>query len=448
MFPACLSARRMSTPAPHDAFPTPGNDLDAVALQLAQLRLGPDGSAWHAFADGADRVIRALGLGRLGVWLFSEDRMAIRSYLVVQPSGGERFAGTILRRRDFPTYFAALDEHPVICVDDARESPLTSELGASYLEPIGIGAMLDAPIYREGRTVGVVCHEHIGGTRRWSEGERHVAALVAQAFARLVEESERQDAESRIGAAHGQLERLERMAALARLAAGVAHDFRNVLHGINIVSETIRDECGGNASVAGFATDIQRSVQRGEALVQSLLAFGQETPSAPVVLDVGGALRSMERLLTLSVGSRITLTLRVAERIGRVFIDPRELERVLVNLVLNARDAMPTGGTLDVSVRDTINGEVARYAPPDTPGVHDASWLVIELKDSGIGIAPDVVPRLFEPFFTTKGERGTGLGLPIVEQLIRSAGGHVAVESALGAGATFRLFLPCTAPPA
>ena len=438
----------MSTPAPHGEVPATSSDVDLVALHLSQLRLGPDGSAWHAFADGAVRVIQVLGIGRLGIWLFSEDRMAIRSYLVVQPSGGERFAGTILRRRDFPAYFAALEEHPVICADDARQSPLTSELTASYLEPIGIGAMLDAPIYREGRTVGVACHEHFGGPRQWSEGERHIAALVAQTFARLVEEAERHDAESRIGAAHGQLERLERMAALARLAAGVAHDFRNVLHGINIVSETIRDECGSNALVAGYATDIQRSVQRGEALVQSLLAFGQETPAAPVVLDVGAALRSMERLLTLSVGSRITLTTRIAERIGRVFIDPRELERVLVNLVLNARDAMPTGGTLDVSVRGTVNGELARHATEGTPGANDASWIVIELKDSGVGIEPDVLPHLFEPFFTTKGERGTGLGLPIVDQLIRSAGGHVAVESTAGTGATFRLYLPCMAPPA
>lgn len=413
--------------------------LEAAQLRLAHLRLADDGDAWSAFAAGAEDVVRTLGIGRLGIWLFTGDRMAIRSYLVVQPSDDEMFEGALLHRRDFPTYFSALEAQHVVCADDARTSPLTVELVTSYLAPLGIGALMVAPIYREGRVVGVACHEHLGGARQWTDAERHVAASVAQTFARLSEEAERLDAESRMGVAHGQFERLERLAALARLAAGVAHDFRNVLHSVGVIAEMIQEECDGAAPVQSLASDIRVAVRRGEALVQNLLALGQEAPSTPSMLDIPGELRAMERLLTLSIGHDVQLEFSLADRVGRVFMDPKDLERVMVNLALNARDAMPNGGKMRISVRETEH---------DPGGLHNTTWVTVELRDNGAGIPAEVVPRLFEPFFTTKGERGTGLGLPIVEQLVSKAGGYVRVESAPGEGATFRLFLPRLAPAA
>ena len=330
-------------------------------------------------------------------------------------------------------------ERRVVCAEDALTSPLTAELTAAYLVPLGIGALMDAPIYREGRIVGVVCHEHLGGARAWTEPEQHFAASVAQTFARLAEEAERFDVESRVGAAHGQLERLERMAALARLAAGVAHDFRNVLHSVGILAEMIQQECAGMSPVQALASDIRVGVRRGETLVQNLLAFGQEAPSSPTMLDIPAELRSMERLLTLSVGSGVRVEFAMADRVGRVLMDAKDLERMMVNLALNARDAMPSGGTLRITVCESEH---------DQGGLHNTTWVLVELSDSGIGIPADVVHRVFEPFFTTKGERGTGLGLPIVEQLVGKAGGYVRVESTPGNGTTFRLFLPRLAPAA
>lgn len=153
--------------------------LEAAQLRLAHLRLADDGNAWSAFAAGAEDVVRTLGIGRLGIWLFTGDRMAIRSYLVVQPFDGEMFEGALLHRRDFPTYCSALEAQHVVCADDARTSPLTAELVTSYLAPLGIDALMDAPIYREGRVVGVACHEHLGGTRRWTDAERHCLAPAA-----------------------------------------------------------------------------------------------------------------------------------------------------------------------------------------------------------------------------------------------------------------------------
>lgn len=422
--------------APLAAEPLPLTEQ--AQLRLAQLRLGEDGDPWTAFARGASDVARALGIGRLGIWLFTEDRAAIRSYLVVQPALGEVFEGAVLQRRDFPRYFAALEERRVVSADDARTSPLTAELRHAYLEPLGIGAMVDAPIYREGRVVGVACLEHLGGARAWHDGERAVAVAAAQAYARLAEEAERLDAESRAGAARDQLGRLERLAAMARLAAGVAHDFRNVLHAVGALAQEIEAECPGGSSTRELAGEIRDAVRRGEELVQDLMTFGQETRSQPIMLDIPATLRRMERLLALSAGPQVQLELLLAERVGRVLLDPRDFERVMVNLVLNARDAMPTGGRLRISARETRH---------DAGGLHSTTWVVVEVQDTGAGIAPQVAARLFEPFFTTKGERGTGLGLPIVEQLVRAAGGMVRVESQPGAGATFRLLLPRLAPP-
>ncbi len=431
--------RTGAAPAP-TPIPTPtAHELEVAQLRLAQLHLGSDGDAWSAFAAGAEDAVRTLGIGRLGIWLYSDDGMALRSYLVVQPSDGETFEGALLRRRDFPAYFAALEERRVVCAEDALTSPLTAELTAAYLVPLGIGALMDAPIYREGRIVGVVCHEHLGGARAWTEPEQHFAASVAQTFARLAEEAERFDVESRVGAAHGQLERLERMAALARLAAGVAHDFRNVLHSVGILAEMIQQECAGMSPVQALASDIRVGVRRGETLVQNLLAFGQEAPSSPTMLDIPAELRGMERLLTLSVGSGVRVEFAMADRVGRVLMDAKDLERMMVNLALNARDAMPSGGTLRIIVCESEH---------DQGGLHNTTWVLVELSDSGVGIPADVVHRVFEPFFTTKGERGTGLGLPIVEQLVGKAGGYVRVESTPGNGTTFRLFLPRLAPAA
>ncbi len=425
----------------HSTAPRPDDALsltERAQLHLAQLRLGSDGDPWSAFAIGATEVARTLDIGRVGIWLFTDDASAIRSYLVVQPAMGEVFEGSRLQRRDFPRYFEALEGRRVVSADDALASPLTTELSVAYLEPLGIGAMVDAPIYREGRVVGVACLEHVGGPRHWSDDERAVAVAVAQTFARLAEEAERHDAESRVGAAHGQLERLERMAALARLAAGVAHDFRNVLHAVGALAQEIEAECPGGSPVQQLAGDIRTAVRRGEGLVQDLMTFGQETRSQPVMLDISSALRRMERLLSLSAGTEVQLELLLAERVGRVMLDPKDFERVMVNLVLNARDAMPGGGHLRISVSEAVH---------DAGGLHNTIWVVVEVQDSGAGIDPGIAARLFEPFFTTKGERGTGLGLPIVEQLVRSAGGTVTVDSPPGAGATFRLLLPRLAPP-
>jgi len=173
--------------------------------------------------------------------------------------------------------------------------------------------------------------------------------------------------------------------------------------------------------------------------VQNLLAFGQEAPSSPTMLDIPAELRGMERLLTLSVGSGVRVEFAMADRVGRVLMDAKDLERMMVNLALNARDAMPSGGTLRITVCESEH---------DQGGLHNTTWVLVELSDSGIGIPADVVHRVFEPFFTTKGERGTGLGLPIVEQLVGKAGGYVRVESTPGNGTTFRLFLPRLAPAA
>jgi signal transduction histidine kinase len=429
-----MDARPAGTPDDFGA-----TDFESALLRLAHLRVGDGDDAWHAFTAGAHDVVRTLGIQRLGIWLFSEDAATLRSFMLVQPHAGEIFDGMLLRRRDFPQYFAALETRRVVSADDALHSPLTRELADAYLRPLGIGAMLDVPIYREGAVVGVVCHEYIGGTRQWTAAEQDFAANVAQTFARLSEEAERHDAETRVGAAHGQLARLERLAAMARLAAGVAHDFRNILQSIATMSELIELDASDAAAVTALANDIRQAVHGSDALIQNLLTLGQESRTTPVVLDVAEALRQMTRIITLSAGPLVDVQFSLSERVGRVFVDRRDLERVLVNLALNARDAMPAGGTLHLTLAESDH---------EAGELHHTAWVVIEVRDSGSGIPPEVAARIFEPFFTTKGAAGTGLGLAIVDQLVASAGGYVRVETAAGVGTTFRLYLPRVAPAA
>jgi PAS domain S-box-containing protein len=237
-----------------------------------------------------------------------------------------------------------------------------------------------------------------------------------------------------------QFRQAQKMEAVGRLAGGVAHDFNNLLTVINGYSELVLGGLGRDDPARGLVEEIRRAGDRSAALTRQLLAFSRREVVAPRVLDPNAVVRDLERMLRRVIGEDVRLETDLRADAGQVLADRGQLEQVVLNLAVNARDAMPTGGTLTVAVRPAeVNGRPA----PGAPAVRPGRYVALTVRDTGCGMTDEVKARVFEPFFTTKGVgRGTGLGLAVVHGVAERAGGGVAVESAPGAGAAFHVYLP------
>jgi signal transduction histidine kinase/CheY-like chemotaxis protein len=239
-----------------------------------------------------------------------------------------------------------------------------------------------------------------------------------------------------------------RLEELGRLVGGIAHDFNNALVVVRacagFILDAVRD---GALPDAADAAEILRASHQASALTQRLLAFSRHQAIAPVATDAGAVVHETAALLRRLLGEDIRVEVTVDPSTPPILADPAQLEEVLLNLAVNARDAMPDGGRLSIRTR-----AVAVPLEPDAEGwppLPAGRYLELEVADTGVGVPADLLPQLFEPFFTTKPpERGTGLGLAMVRAAVRAAGGDVAVRSAPGAGAVFRLCWPVMSAPA
>jgi len=236
-----------------------------------------------------------------------------------------------------------------------------------------------------------------------------------------------------------QMEEGARLQQVGQLAGGVAHDFNNLLAAISGAAEAALARDPG-PETAEDLRQILDSATRGARLVKQLLAFASRQALAPRVLALGEAVDAMAPLLARLLGARHTLEFELPQPGPLVRVDPSQLDQALLNLVVNARDAMPDGGPIRIALREvTLAREEVAQGAVIPPG----EWVVLAVEDRGRGIAPDLLPRIFEPFFTTRrGTGGTGLGLSTVLGILRQSGGHVSVASTPGEGTVFRLWFP------
>ena len=243
-----------------------------------------------------------------------------------------------------------------------------------------------------------------------------------------------------------QLREADRIESLGRLAGGVAHDFNNLLTAINGYADLLLDRIGEDGPGARELNEIRRAGERAATLTGQLLAFGRRQVLRPEVLDLNRVVTDLAEMLRRVLGSRIVLSTDLAEELSRVRADRGMVEQILVNLVVNARDAMPDGGKLELRTRDVV------LSPPTVAGAAEAMpgpYVVLEVADTGHGMDERTRLHIFDPFFTTKERgKGTGLGLSTVHGIVQQSGGHIACESAPGRGTTFRVYLPpeCAGP--
>jgi hypothetical protein len=256
----------------------------------------------------------------------------------------------------------------------------------------------------------------------------------------------RKEGEKALRRAEGQLRQAQKMEAIGCLAGGVAHDFNNLLSVILGYASMILESLSPRDPLRADVDELLIAGHRATDLTHQLLAFSRNQVLEPRVVDLKQELASLQKLLRRLLSEDIELSVMPAESTGRVFVDVGQFEQVVMNLIVNARDAMPRGGNLTI---ETANIELdSAYAAGHT-GVTPGPYVMLAVTDTGVGMTPEIQSRIFDPFFTTKESgKGTGLGLATVFGIVKQSGGHICVYSEPGHGTTFKIYLPRTDRPA
>jgi len=262
------------------------------------------------------------------------------------------------------------------------------------------------------------------------------AVIGAAEFLRDI--TERRKAEQALRESEAKLVQSHKMEAIGRLAGGIAHDFNNLLTVITGYASLAIERVGNRADVPEELSEIRNSAQKAAALTAQMLAFSRRQVLQPKVFNLNVLIMDMTKMLRRLIGEDIELSVTLQEGIGNIRADPAQIEQVLMNIVINARDAMPDGGTVRVETR-----EVESRAGLPHPEVPDGHYVVLFVIDCGKGMDGETLSRIFEPFFTTKEKgRGTGLGLSTAYGIVKQSGGWIFCTSSPGAGATFSIWLP------
>lgn len=307
----------------------------------------------------------------------------------------------------------------------------------SVIEPQGIKSLLAVPLTSGGECLGFVGFDSVQRHHSYSDTELHLLTVFAQMLVNIRLRSQAEGERQRL---HSQLLQAQRMESIGRLAGGVAHDFNNMLSVIMGHAELALLRMHAGQGVQGDLQAIRKAAERSSHLTRQLLAFARKQTVAPRVLALNDTLEGMLAMLRRLLGESIELSWVPGADLWRVRVDPSQIDQVLANLCVNARDAMAGEGSITI---ETTNAVLDKAFCAGHPGAAPGEYVCLVVRDTGCGMDSATVDRLFEPFFTTKelGE-GTGLGLATVYGVVKQNDGYIDVESELGRGTTFAIYLP------
>lgn len=420
---------------------------------LARSEAIDSGDLAAAFAEITVAASKGLDIERVGVWLYEDDtKDAMSSPDLYLRTTDEHTKAPVLSHTAFPTYFSELAKERVIPAGDAHTHLATAELSEAYLTPLGIGALLDAPIRFGGKMVGLVCHEHVGPARQWSQDEINFAGAMADSVARAMAAHERLNAVEALRESNRTLEdRIrERTAELAQtneelkelhrhkneMFQNVSHELRTPLTLIMAPLEGLLDDKALADSQKPRLEGMRKNAFRLLGMINDLLDLAKLEATAlefhPLPVDVQSTCARLATELETTAANR-GIELRFDGPSTGVWasLDPQFLERVLVNLLSNALKFTPVGGSITLALDDSDQG------------------LTLRVSDTGPGIPEDSQARIFERFQqldggTTRNHGGTGLGLSLVRELTQLMGGTVELDSEVGKGSQFALKFPAT----
>jgi signal transduction histidine kinase/DNA-binding response OmpR family regulator len=335
----------------------------------------------------------------------------------------------------YPATFELINSNTPVVAKNVRQDPrfLRSE---AYIQQTGLVSVLTVPVINEGKVSGFLSLETTKA-RQFSDEEidllQSVANQVAGVLARL-----------RLDKDHRKLEehyyQAQKMEAIGQLTGGVAHDFNNILTIILGNCDFILDDLDADNPWRYSLDQIHKAATGAASLTRQLLAFSRQQVLQPEVLSINSVVANVEKMLKRLIGEDIDLETVLDPELGRVKADPGQLEQVIMNLAVNARDAMPQGGKLTI---ETANVQLDESYTRQHIGLTTGPYTLLAISDTGIGLDPNTVAHIFEPFFTTKKKgKGTGLGLATVHGIVKQSEGHIWVYSEPGRGTTFKIYLP------
>ena len=338
-------------------------------------------------------------------------------------------------------------------IDTFREMSTTRESGFVRGEDVGIGSPIDIQydavynlLLEDLRELDAVVGRRLDESHSRSQllfrsilvAWIVIVALAVTGLARL--EIHRRQAERALRESEAQLRQAQKMEAVGRLAGGMAHDINNYLAAITAQCELVRMKAEPDSPIRGRMDKVLATTTKAAALIERLLSFSRRKPVQPEVINLNRAVLDLSGLLERLIGEDIRLETHLEENLWNVEIDPSQVEQVLLNLVVNAREAMPTGGRLVIETsNERVRGRYLESLPVD----RDGDYVLLTVADTGCGVPENLQERIFEPFVTTKDQtKQSGLGLAMVYSIATRNGGGVSLYSAEGHGATFRVYLP------